>query len=126
MSLPARAVCALLLGAIALCACTPALIMADAPKKVVGHLLPPYELHEECVELKPGDRLEYTFESTEPVDFNIHYHDGNAVVMPVVREKSRADAGVYAPPVAHHYCLMWEAGAAGAAIDYQVRLRPGA
>ena len=124
MSPVARAICALVFGAVPLCACTAALITADAPKKVVGHPLPPYELHEECVELKPGDRLEYRFESTEPVDFNIHFHEGNAVAMPVVREKSRADAGVYAPRVAHHYCLMWEAGAAGAAIDYQIRLRP--
>ena len=44
--------------------------------------------------------------------------------MPVVREKSRGDAGVFAPPLAHHYCLMWEAGAAGALIDYRMRLRP--
>ena len=31
-----------------------------------------------------GDRIEFAFESTEPVDFNIHYHEGNAVVMPIV------------------------------------------
>lgn len=124
MSRAGRAPAAVLLGAAQLLACAPAPITADAPKAVVGHPLPPYGVHEECVELKPGDRLDYTFDSNKPVDFNIHYHEGNAVAMPVVREKSRGDAGVFAPPLAHHYCLMWEAGAAGALLDYRMRLRP--
>jgi hypothetical protein len=115
---------AALLGAAQLCACAPAPITGDAPKAVVKHPLTPYAIHEECAELKPGDRLDYTFESTEPVDFNIHYHEGDAVAMPVVRERSRGDAGVFAPPLARHYCLMWEAGAAGALIDYRMRVRP--
>ena len=40
--------------------------------------------------------------------------------MPIVREKTRADAGVFATPAAQDYCLMWEAGAAGALLDYRV------
>ena len=121
-----RAACALgaaLLAAAPLLACAPAPITAAAPKAVAGHPLPPYEVHEECVELKPGDRLDFSFESTEPVDFNIHYHEGNAVVMPLVREKSREDAGMYSVRIAQDYCLMWEAGAAGAVIDYRIRVR---
>ena len=73
--------------------------------------------------LDAGDRVEYSFESTEPVDFNIHYHEGNAVVMPIAREKTRADAGVFASPTRQDYCLMWEAGAAGALLDFMVRVR---
>jgi len=119
-----RILAAALLGTIQLSACAPASITGAAPKAVVEHPLAPYGMHEKCVELKPGDRLDYTFDSTEPVDFNIHYHEGNAVAMPVVREKSRGDAGVFAPPLAHHYCLMWEAGAAGTLLEYRMRLRP--
>jgi hypothetical protein len=113
-----------LLVALPLCACATALITADAPKTVRDHPIAPYEWHEECLHLDVGDRVEFAFESTEPVDFNVHYHEGKAVVMPIVREKTRADAGVFAPPAAQDYCLMWEAGAAGALIDYRVRLRP--
>jgi hypothetical protein len=58
------------------------------------------------------------------VDFNIHYHEGNAVVMPVVREQSLEDAGIYSVRIAQDYCLMWEAGGAGAVIDYRIRVRP--
>ena len=87
-----------------------AVITAGTPKVVRAHPLPSYQIHEECLTLEPGDRVEYEFESTEPVDFNVHYHEGKAVVMPVVREKSRADAGIYAVQIAQDYCLMWEAG----------------
>jgi hypothetical protein len=98
--------------------------LVDAPKIVQGYALPSYQIHEECLVLKPGERVEYRFESTEPVDFNIHYHEGNAVVMPVVREKSLEDAGMYSVRIAQDYCLAWEAGAAGATIDYRIRVRP--
>jgi hypothetical protein len=124
MSRRGRVFRALLAGTFALCACSAPLITADAPKNVAGKPLHPYELHEECVELEPGGRVEYAYESTEPVDFNIQFHDGDTVVMPVVREHSRADAGVYASPFAQHYCLMWEAGPAGASIDYRIRVKP--
>lgn len=107
-----------------LLACVAPMITAESPRAVRGHPLPAYALHEECLRLSPGDRVEYAFESTEPVDFNFHYHEGKTVVLPVVRDKSRADAGVFVPPVAQDYCLMWEAGAAGALIDYRIRLRP--
>ncbi len=113
----------LCIATLALCGCTTPFITADAPKVVSAHPLPPYQIHEECLKLEPGDRVEYRFESTEPVDFNIHYHEGKAVAMPVVREKSRADAGIYAAQIAQDYCLMWEAGVAGATIDYWVRIK---
>ena len=118
-----RPLCAILVAALALCGCGVAPISAEAPKVVRGHPLPPYEIHEECVRLEPGDWIEFTFDSTEPVDFNVHYHEGKTVVMPLVREKSLGDAGVFAPPVAQDYCLMWEAGPPGTLLDYRVRLK---
>jgi hypothetical protein len=115
---------AALIVALPLCACAATLVTADAPKTVRDHPITPYAWHEECMHLEPGDRVEFTFESTEPVDFNVHYHEGKVVVMPLVREKTRSDAGVFAPPAAQDYCLMWEAGRAGAILDYQVRVKP--
>jgi hypothetical protein len=88
--------------------------------------LTPYDIHEECLRLAVGDRVEYEFSATEPVDFNIRYHDGNAVLAPIVREKVYADSGVFVPRIAQDYCLMWEAGPAGAVLDYRVRPRPAA
>ncbi len=112
-----------LIAALALCGCmTP--ITADSPKTVRAQPIAPYEWHEECLHLEVGDRVEFAFEATEPVDFNVHYHEGKTVVMPISRDKTRADAGVLVSALTQDYCLMWEAGAAGALLDYRVRLRP--
>ena len=124
MTASARSRVAALLVALPLCACTTAPVPADAPRTVRGHPIPPYEWHEECLHLEAGDRVQFAFESSEPVEFNLHYHEGNTVVMPLVREKARADAGVFATPSAQDYCLTWEAGAAGALIDYRIGLKP--
>jgi len=106
------------------CAATPA-IEPGKPLEVRAHPLPPYEVHEECASLRPGDRLHYRFESTAPLAFNIHYHEGKAVVMPVTRDRATADEGIFVPLTAHDYCLMWETGAEGTTIDYSVRLTRG-
>lgn len=113
-----RVVAVLALGG---CAALPS---GDASKIVEGFALPSYQIHEECFTVKAGDRVEYRFESDEPVDFNLHYHEGGAVVMPVSSEKSVEAAGVYAVQIAQAYCFMWEAGAAGAVLDYRYRVRP--
>ena len=118
------AIAGAMLLALAGCAATPA-IEPGKPLEVRAHPLPPYEIHEECASLRPGDRLHYRFESTVPLAFNIHYHEGKAVVMPVTRERVTADDGTFVPLAAHVYCLMWEAGAEGTTIDYAVRLTRG-
>ena len=114
---------AALIAAIWLCGCAATLTEAGGPKIVRAHPVPSYQVHEECFKLDERDRVDYGFESTEPVDFNIHYHEGQAVVMPIAREKSRGDAGIYVARIAQDYCLMWEAGAAGALIDYRIQIR---
>ena len=99
---------------------------AGEPKVVKAHPLPSYQIHEECFKLREGDRVEFHFESDEPVDFNIHYHEGHAVVMPISREKTREFGSVFRARLDQDYCLMWEAGAAGAAIDYKIAIKPAA
>ena len=44
----------------------------------------------------------------------------------IARSNVLADSGVYAASLAREYCLVWEAGAAGALVDYRLRLRPAA
>jgi len=123
--------CAALAAGLALAACAadpaaPAADAAEAPKVVREHPLTPYAVHEECLRLAVGDRVDYDFSATLPVAFNIHYHEANAVVAPVVREGVRTDSGVFAPRLAQDYCLMWEAGPAGAVLDYRLRRRAAA
>jgi len=96
------------------------------PKSVRDRALSPYAVHEECLAVAVRERIEYYFTSTLPVDFNIHYHEAGAVLMPISRDKALEDSGVLVAPIAHEYCLMWEAGPAGAMLDYRFRLRPPA
>jgi len=85
-----------------------------------------YAEHEACIEAAPGDRLDYRWQASEPVDFAIRYREGGAVVAPIVRERSRADSGLVEVHLREHYCLHWQAGAAGALVDYRFVLRPPA
>ena len=106
------------------CAATP--VTSDAPKIVSGMVLTPYDIRDDCVRLSPGDRLDYTFDATEPVAFEIRYREGAAALAPIARSGVLTDAGVYAASLAREYCLVWEAGPAGALVDYRLRLRPAA
>jgi hypothetical protein len=81
----------------------------------------PYALHEECVMLSAGERIGYRFRAQPPVSFNIHFHEGNTVVMPIDIASSGDEAGVFAADREQIYCLTWEAGAQGSVLDYRVQ-----
>jgi len=121
---PAALLALLVLLLVAGCATKPA--DPTEPKTVRNHALAPHAVHEECLAVVVGERIEYYFTSTLPVDFNIHYHEAGAVLMPIARDKSLDDSGVFVARIAQDYCLMWEAGPAGTALDYRFRLRPPA
>jgi len=110
-------------AAVVLLACASATIDPDAPISVERLSLAPNEVHEKCLQLVPGDQLEYRFDSAIPLAFNIHYHEGNAVIMPLSRESTKEEIGFYSPRIAQHYCLMWEAGAQATSLSYRVRLK---
>jgi hypothetical protein len=106
------------------CAATP--VTADAPKVVTAMVLTPYESREDCMRMAQGDRLDYTFEATEPVAFELRYREGATALAPISRSSALSDAGVYLALFAREYCLTWEAGPPGALVDYRLRLRPAA
>ena len=122
----ARRAVAVAIGPCWLIGCVATPVTADAPKSVTAMGLPPYEIREDCVRLTPGDRLDYTFDATEPVAFEIRYREGAVALAPIARGPARSDAGVFLASLAREYCLVWEAGPAGALVDYRLRLRPAA
>jgi hypothetical protein len=69
--------------------------------------LPAGEFHEECMELAARQRLEYSFHSAAPLEFNIHYHRGNRIHYPVLRKGVTALSGTYSPQRGDGYCMMW-------------------
>ena len=92
----------------------------DAPKSVFGRELGPYAMTEECVALDPGERIAFRFEARLPVAFNVHFHDGTAIVMPLTRERATSESGDFTADRTQIYCLMWEAGAEGSVLDYRI------
>ena len=108
---------------LALAGCASAPTDPDAPKDVSGQNIAPYEVHQECRNLVAGDRLDYRFTSSSPVSFNIHYHEINAVVIPLSREGVTADSGIFQPTAPHEFCLTWEAGGVPVVVSYRVGVR---
>ncbi|MDQ6618094.1 MAG: hypothetical protein M3Z31_00100 [Pseudomonadota bacterium] len=93
------------------------------PRVVDDYEVAPYGVLQDCVRLAAGDRLDYRFESSETVQFAIQYHQAGAVLAPIVREGTRGDGAVFAATDAREYCLVWEAGAAGARLQYHFSVR---
>jgi hypothetical protein len=108
--------------AAALAGCGIGTIVPNERHTVRKHPLPPFELHEDCVRMQPGDRLEYRFQATARVNFDIHFHEGKVVVAPITREQVEADRGAFEPLDAHEYCLTWEARLPNTLVDYEVML----
>lgn len=80
--------------------------------------------HEECFRLEPGDVMDYRFDSSRVVSFNIHYHEANKVLEPVKLANSLHADGSYRAAMAQGYCMMWEnSGKAEAKLDYGFRIK---
>ena len=67
----------------------------------------PSKIHEECMKLLPGDVLSYSFNASDPVDFNIHFHDEKNISYPVSKKRISGYEGTYSPAKEHMYCIMW-------------------
>ena len=82
--------------------------------------LAPGEIHEECMKLAPGDKRGYYWKSAAPVDFNIHFHDGDQVTYPIKRDAMRGDGGAFTAKIAQDYCWMWTARDKAAKVEGKV------
>ena len=106
-----------LVACVASCASAP--LGGDA--RAVDRLaIAPYDLHEECFDLALGDRLDYRYESSTPIDFDVRYRQGNVVVSPIVRPHSTGDSDIYETRVPARYCAAWQAGAEPPTIGYRL------
>ncbi len=75
----------------------------------------PSRIYEECVELLPSHSMEYSFKSSKPLTFNIHYHTEDEIVYPVLKKSVSEWRGTLNVEDQHYYdsdqeffCLMWE------------------
>jgi hypothetical protein len=69
--------------------------------------LAPFELQELCLELTPGNEVQYAFQANQPVEFNIHFHDGLRIRFPVKLLGTTDYGGDYIAELDQVYCLAW-------------------
>jgi len=62
---------------------------------------------EVCGTLARGTAVRWHFESAGPMDFNIHYHQGQKVVFPVRRAGAAKGAATLKVKLDQDYCWMW-------------------
>lgn len=84
----------------------------------------PGKFRELCVALKERDRVDWRFTSTAEVDFNVHFHVGEAVRYPEKLRNSTGAKGMLVVESDQHYCWMWKAGPAPAAVSVALDRKP--
>ena len=60
-----------------------------------------------CGALKAGVAVDWSFKNAAPLNFNIHYHKGEAVVTPVAQKGASNLAQKFVPESEQEYCWMW-------------------
>lgn len=62
---------------------------------------------ERCFDLGTGDSVRYSFQSSEPVNFDLHFHSGDTTRYPVKKDGVSEGRGVYTAREPQKYCLSW-------------------
>ncbi len=74
-----------------------------------------------CGKLPAGHRVAWSFDAAGPLDFNLHYHQGKAVVTPARLVQASQGRQTLLTQVAQDYCWMWT-NKASAGVDLTVLL----
>jgi hypothetical protein len=115
--------CGAAFASLALAGCAAPPIAAGVPVLVDRLVIAPYEMHEACATMARGDKLDWRYESSAPLAFEIHYRQPGTVLAPVGRDASSADSGTFEAREPREYCAKWEAGPEGAIVGYRLLLR---
>jgi hypothetical protein len=82
----------------------------------------PATFAEVCGKLIKGQSIRWSFTGQQPLNFNIHYHEGKKVVFPAKHNNATSLDGTLAVQVDQDYCWMWEnKGSKPAAIEIALR-----
>ena len=86
--------------------------------------LAPAKFAEVCGRLTKGESIAWSFKSGQPLNFNIHYHEGKNVVFPVKKDRTADLDGELQVGIDQDYCWMWEnTSAAGVILTVALRRR---
>ena len=82
---------------------------SSSSSAAVATTLVPGKPYEACMTLGAGDQRRWYFKADGPVDFDIHYHQGDEVAYAVKRDRMRGDGGTFVAKSAQDYCWTWTA-----------------
>lgn len=72
-------------------------------------VIKPTKTFEKCHQLDAGQKLEYRFESTGKLNFNLNYQKGpEEIYYPVKLDRTTGESGLYEVKARNKYCLKWE------------------
>ncbi|MGD9943612.1 MAG: hypothetical protein AB7L76_06965 [Burkholderiaceae bacterium] len=83
----------------------------------------PGRIVEWCSRLAPGQSVQWQFDSTEPLNFNVHYHDGVVVRAPARLRSVARSSGVLDVSLERDYCWTWTNRSAAATTSLKAGLR---
>lgn len=86
-------------------ACAWAIAQAPAAKPVI---LKPGKPYEKCMALDSGQKLEYRFDSSAKVNFNLRYNKGDSAYYPIKLDRTVGESGLYEARARERYCFTWE------------------
>lgn len=70
---------------------------------------------EVCGKLAVNTQVNWQFDATAPLNFNVHYHEGKKVHFPAKRDQVKKAADVLLVNLDQDYCWMWTNKTQGAA-----------
>ncbi len=90
-------------------------VMKELHSKQKRVSISPLRIFEECVEVQPRQVMEFSFEATNQLLFNVHYHDRSKVFYPVEKTALSALEGFidaeredYYTEEQNYFCLSWK------------------
>jgi hypothetical protein len=80
----------------------------DAVEQEEAIIIAPSSFYEACDKLTEGQKVKYSFTTTSPVHFNVHYHSRTeGIIYPVKEENISYSRGDMVAEVQAIYCCMW-------------------
>ncbi len=71
------------------------------------HSIKPGKFVEICEKLPNGSAVDWQFNASAPVNFNIHFHQGKDVTFPEKQDGVSERRGTLVAPSDEDYCWMW-------------------
>lgn len=77
---------------------------------------------EVCEKLAAAAKVAWRFDAGAPLDFNLHFHAGKKVEMPVRKDQARRGSGLFKAKSEQDYCWMWT-NKSGSAVQLVMQLQ---